>query len=456
MKNLLLILSFAVGISIALFVPGYGAPAALVCLVAAVIAGSFINRIKTDREFLIRLFIAALLCRVLIGTLIFVGGLQDFFGGDALTYDDFGHALAQTWRGESRFAATSTVLTRDFWGISYYVAGIYILVGRNPLAVQLANAVIGAATAPIIYLCAQHIFQNTRVARLSAFLVAFFPSLVLWSAQSLKDGLIVFLLTIVMWSTFKLDERLRALYLALLIGALFGLLSLRFYVFYMAVVAIGGAFVIGMKAVTAQSLARQLIILVSIGLAMTQLGVLRTADTQLERYANLEMIQRSREDQARQGQSGFARDVDVSTTSGALTAIPVGLVYLLFAPFPWQLANLRQSITLPEMLVWWASFPLLVMGIWFTLRYRLRQALPILLFTTMLTLAYSVFQGNVGTAYRQRAQILVFYFIFVAVGYVLVRERQEEKRSRQLLESAMRRSAMRESAMRLPSHKPEA
>src|SRR6185295_9428007 len=95
-------------------------------------------------------------------------------------------------------------------------------------------------------------------------------------------------------------------------------------------------------------------------------------------------------------------------------------------PFPWQLASLRQSITLPEMTVWWASVPLLVVGIWFTLSYRLRQSLPIVLFTLMLTLAYSIFQGNIGTAYRQRSQILVFYFIFVAVGAVLLKERQEE------------------------------
>jgi hypothetical protein len=78
-------------------------------------------------------------------------------------------------------------------------------------------------------------------------------------------------------------------------------------------------------------------------------------------------------------------------------------------------------------MLWWASFPLLVLGGWFTLKYRLRQALPILLFTTMLTLAYSIFQGNVGTAYRQRSQLLIFYFIFVAVGFVLLRERREER-----------------------------
>jgi hypothetical protein len=124
--------------------------------------------------------------------------------------------------------------------------------------------------------------------------------------------------------------------------------------------------------------------------------------------------------------------------------MPLGMSYLLFAPFPWQLASLRQSITLPEMIVWWASFPLLVLGVWFTLSYRLRQALPILLFTTMLTFAYSIFQGNVGTAYRQRSQILVFYFIFVAVGAILLKERHEEAQRRVVAQKQSRVEAARD------------
>jgi len=64
----------------------------------------------------------------------------------------------------------------------------------------------------------------------------------------------------------------------------------------------------------------------------------------------------------------------------------------------------------------------------------LRMISPILIFTVMLTLSYSVFQGNVGTAYRQRAQLLVFYFIFVAVGFVLMKEKREERKSLELIE----------------------
>jgi hypothetical protein len=68
------------------------------------------------------------------------------------------------------------------------------------------------------------------------------------------------------------------------------------------------------------------------------------------------------------------------------------------------------------------AIPLLVLGAWFTLKHRIREIAPIMIFTSLLTLTYSIVQGNVGTAYRQRAQLLVFYFIFVGVGFVLLRK----------------------------------
>ena len=81
----------------------------------------------------------------------------------------------------------------------------------------------------------------------------------------------------------------------------------------------------------------------------------------------------------------------------------------------------------PEMMLWWASIPFLVLGLWFTIRHRLREVAPIIIFLTLLTISYSIIQGNVGTAYRQRAQLLIFYFIFVAVGYALYRQKREQK-----------------------------
>jgi dolichyl-phosphate-mannose-protein mannosyltransferase len=440
MKALLAALSVALAGAVALNLRG-GAAAVLLCAACAFAAGILLAREGGEqRSFLLMVFVGGLLVRVAVGAVINGFQLQDFFGGDALTYDYYGAALLEAYRYKKGVLDSDAQIwvAGSGWGMLYIVAAIYAIVGRNMLAVQFFNAVVGAATAPIIFLCARHIFQNIRVAKVAAFCVAFYPSLVLWSSQALKDGPIVFILALTMLATLKLGERLSVKYMAVLGLSLFGVLTLRFYIFYMLAAAVGGAFVIGMRPQTSQSLVRQLAIVLVLGLGLTYFGVVRMAGAQYEQYGNLEAVQRSRADLVRSANTGFGGDMDVSTAAGALSAMPLGLAYLLFAPFPWQLASLRQSITLPEMIIWWAAFPLLLIGIWFTLKYRLRQALPILLFTTMLTLAYSIFQGNVGTAYRQRSQILVFYFIFVAVGAVLLRERHEDRRRGQ----QMRRQAV--------------
>lgn len=432
MDSLLLIALILAGVGISLFVPEYGAPAVLLCGVLASGCAVAINRMSLDRTFLLRLFACSLLLRVLLGTIIFHYHLETFFGPDAPAFDDVGFSLLQVWKGNPMFRDTVTsfvgISGGGAWGMIYMVAVIYGLVGRNMLAVQFVNAILGAATSIFVYMCAHHTYRNVRVARLSALIVAFFPSLILWSSIAMKDAPIVFMLVVAMYATLKLGEKLSVKYLIVLSAMLLGILSFRFYIFYMLVAAIGGAFVIGMREVTAQSFARQLAVIACLGLAMTYWGVYRTATSQIETYANLEAIQRSRSYLSGAGQSGFAEDEDVSTMSGAVRALPKGFAYLLFAPFPWDFGSVRQSFALPEMLIWYALFPLFILGMWFTIRFRLRQALPILLFTSLLTFVYSLTQGNVGTAYRQRAQLLVFYFIFAAVGAVLLRERREDKR----------------------------
>jgi 4-amino-4-deoxy-L-arabinose transferase-like glycosyltransferase len=281
------------------------------------------------------------------------------------------------------------------------------------------------------------------VARVCALLTAFFPSLVLWSCQGLKDGPIVFLLALSMLATLKLGNRFSFKYLGALAVALCGLLTLRFYVFYIVVLAVTTAFILGRRRLTAQSFARQLLVLIVIGLALSYFGVSRYATQQFDAYGSFRQLQLMRKDASQSAGSGFGQDVDVSTPAGAIGAIPLGLSYLILAPFPWQMASPRQIITLPEMLVWWCSLPLLVLGLWFSIKYKLREIAPILIFTTLLTLTYSILQGNVGTAYRQRAQLLVFYFVFVAVGFVFMKEKREERARRRMEERTESRGELR-------------
>ncbi len=436
MNGVLLALALVMfGVILAL-APGDAAPATLLALPLAAVAGLAIFKFDTDRRFLLRLFASAVLVRILVGTLIYVFHKQDFFGGDALTYDFFGYAMLRSWEGSKDYQIAVDMFTgggsSSGWGMLYMVAAIYKIVGRNMLAVQYVNAIVGAATAPLAYLISLEIFPNKRVARLCAILSAFFPSLVLWSSQGLKDGPIVFLLVLSMLATLKLGNRFSLKYLAALALALCCLLTLRFYVFYIVVLSITVALILGRRRLTTQTFVRQLLIMTVIGMALAYFGVSRYASQQFDTYGSLRQLQVMRLDASESALSGFGGDVDVSSPEGALSALPLGLSYLILAPFPWQLASLRQAITLPEMIIWWASLPLLVLGLWFTIKYRLREVAPIIIFTTLLTLTYSILQGNVGTAYRQRAQLLIFYFVFVAVGFVLSKEKREEKARQQM------------------------
>jgi hypothetical protein len=431
MNALLLVIALVMFGGVLAMAPADGGGATLVALPVVAVAAWCVYKPRIDEQFLIRLFFAGLLARIFVGTLIFVFHQQSFFGGDALTYDTFGFALMKTWEGDRSYQGLVDLFkgggAGSGWGMLYVVAVIYRIVGQNMLATQYVNSVLGAATAPVAYMMSMELFPNKRVARVCAFLTAFFPSLVLWTSQGMKDGPIIFLLAISMLATLKLGNRFSYKYVTVLALSLCGLLSLRFYVFYIIVLSITAAFIMGRRRLTAQSFMRQFIILCLVGTVLAYFGVSRYAGQQYESYGNLKQLQLMHLDASRSAESGFGQDIDVSTPEGVLTAIPVGMTYLILAPFPWQLTSVRQLITLPEMVVWWASLPLLILGLWFAIKYRIREVAPILIFTTLLTITYSILMGNVGTAYRQRAQLLIFYFIFVGIGLVLLKEKREER-----------------------------
>lgn len=433
MRNRFILLACVLVIALGLVAVPFaeGAPAiALVFFVSIPILGLF-RKYSDEKEFITTVFLFALALRMGFGLFIHIFDLRSFFGGDALAYDQNGAGMVDLWMGlesgNDRLYYQHDPASGSAWGMNYLTGAIYFLLGRNIFAAQSFCAVIGAATAPMVFFCARKIYSNLNVAKFAALGIAIFPSFVIWSGQLLKDGLIIFLLVVAMTMVIQLQERFSYAGLAALIFAMFGILSLRFYIFYMVVVAVAGSFLIGLSTST-RSIARGMVILFVIGFALMYLGVGRSASIELKVFGNLERIQSSRSDLARAANSGFGEDVDVSTAEGALAAIPVGFAYLMFAPFPWQAASLRQSITIPEVLIWWGMMPFLISGLIYTVRNRLRKAFPVLVFSLLLTVAYTIFQGNVGTAYRQRTQIQVFLFILVGVGYTVFKEKRENER----------------------------
>jgi 4-amino-4-deoxy-L-arabinose transferase-like glycosyltransferase len=347
------------------------------------------------------------------------------FWGDSGTYDIGGHQLALRWSGEP---ITTAYMSRAVsgYGWIYFVGSIYYVLGRNQLFVQFLNGLIGGLTVLVIYAIAARLFDRAA-ARWAALFMAFFPQVVFWSTGMYKDPAILLCIALAMYAVLKLRERSSFTMIVLFVVAEVALITLRFYIAYFVLFAALATFVFAQR----RGVMRMVVtygLLLGLLYGVLNIAVRRETLEQQSTYMTLERLQTTREDQAILGRSGFGQEYDVSTPTGALSALPTGLVYLLFAPFPWAVSGFRQALAVPETLVWYALMPAFVRGLSFAVKRQLRAVLPILVFAVSLTAAYALMQGNIGTAYRQRTQITMFFFIFMGVG-LAERRRQREASS---------------------------
>ncbi|HEX4948338.1 MAG TPA: glycosyltransferase family 39 protein [Blastocatellia bacterium] len=396
----------------------------LVGLASALLGSKLVAREKSDRQFLLRLFFGALALRWLISSAVTQFGLRPVISPDATTYDFFGDLLLQTLQGLNGARWTPSRQTNG-WGMYYYVAAVYYLVGRGMVAIEMINGVLGALTCVLVYKISRFVYPPIRVARLAGILAAVTPSLVLWSSQAIKEAPIMFCLALSAYLGMKICRRFDLLSFVGLLAALFAMYSLRHYAFVILFVGIAGALIFTSLKFSLVNGIQGLLLTVVLSITFIYFG----ADQPLNQYT-LQRMQRGRAWAARVTGSGYGGEVDVSDTRAALKFLPIGILYVLFAPFPWMVKTLGQAIAVPETLLWWITFPLLVKGFWHILRRRLLEALPFCIFTTGLTLGYALYQTNAGTVHRQRPQLLIFFVIFVSVGWHLWQEARKEKAAR--------------------------
>jgi hypothetical protein len=77
------------------------------------------------------------------------------------------------------------------------------------------------------------------------------------------------------------------------------------------------------------------------------------------------------------------------------------------------------------MLLWYFLMFSVPAGTWYLVRNRFVAVEPILLFLLITVPTYGLVEGNAGTAYRHRSQVIAFFLILAAVGLAL---RKQAKR----------------------------
>lgn len=349
--------------------------------------------------------------RVVLAIVIHFSVPEAFFAPDQAAYHVGAARLAAWWSGEGAVYPERLLEGRMPAGYYYVVAALYLLLGASSLWPKVLNATLGAYSVRLTYQLARKVIGAHAPAFFSARLCAFLPSMVLWSILNIRDIWVIVVILIACNVTLDLQQEFRVWRFALLAGAVLALLQLRAYLLF----AVAGPIVVALVVQRGGRVVRNAI------LGMLAASVLIYANYTVEdrrglRSADLEILQELRSGTAIGGKSNFAPDADISTPTGALTFLPLGLAFFLFAPFPWVITGVRQMITLPEMLLVYSLVPGMVRGVLFLARRRLSESIAVLMISGGLVLGYALGQANAGTAYRHRAQVLPFLMMFAAAG----------------------------------------
>jgi len=174
-------------------------------------------RTRSDRAWLLGLFVGALLWRLLHLLTVRGSPLFDHLFIDPKMYDEWGRAIA----GGQLLGRAPFFLDPLY---PYFLGTIYALVGRSLLAVALVQSVFGALVAPLVLDAARPWFGRA-VARTAAIVAAVYPPAVFFGAVLMKPGLALFLVALMLWLLSRAELRGRSLDW-LLAGAALGLACL--------------------------------------------------------------------------------------------------------------------------------------------------------------------------------------------------------------------------------------
>ncbi len=371
-----------------------------------------------DREYLTRMvtlaFIIRLSCAYLVETLRLVDRL------DAMGYHWIGTAVAQHVHAGRFQEAYRLGWASGHPGYYLLVGLVYTVFGPNVLLGQNLNALASALTLVPIYFLSREISSEPRVARLSVLAFAWLPNSVIWSTQLLKDSIIVLLVVTVALDLvrllnrgFRLGAVVRLATTTILLGEFRFYLPLLIYAscflayLFMAWQARGrSATLVFVSA---------LLIIAALGMALP--GNMWRGYFEAKAWQRLDELRTS----TLGGESDFVKDANLGSLLEVLKFLPVGMAYFLAGPPPWEVSKPVHYLTWLDIPIWYPTLALGFAGM--VLLLRQRHALPLVSICLGLTLFYSLFLANLGTAYRMRLQVTPFLLIAAGCYWYHLRAR---------------------------------
>jgi hypothetical protein len=386
----------------------------------------WLHDIEGEAELVGKIFLVSAIGRVLLA--IFLHNvIRDpaTLAGDDSGYEFFGKTLAQAWSEDNEVLKAQ--LSRYMEGRElqnayvYWNAILFYIFGNQvTLLPKCINAIVGSLT-PIYFYRIAWRMSDPATARYSLYISVVAPSMILWSVLNLRDSFAILAITASIYYTICLKDNVQLSNIIKLGISMVAVTALRTYMFVILGLALSLSFVGFRKGRELRDLLVGFLVAVVLLYLFRGLGV---GENDALKNASFEQLHQMRNGLA-SGSSAYAVGADVSSPLKALIFLPIGIVFFLFTPFPWEISSFRQLLAFPEVLLFYWLFPSMLKGLRRALKGDFIRWLPVLLPLFLVTVTYSIVEGNVGTAFRHKAQILGLYFILAAYE---IAARQRERR----------------------------
>lgn len=295
------------------------------------------------------------------------------------------------------------------YGYIYFVSLLYAGFVPSKYIPIAINCFVSVATGVYIYKIAFLIWKNEKIARCAAFFGLFMPGILIWSTTNLKDSWVNLFVVISIYYLIKIRidgyDFKRIIAVILCISLLW---TVRFYL---------SILLIPLFIFTLGAAKRRNIIYLSLLFIVVVAGFLSLFSGSEVKGVRIgiEALDASRRELASAGGSETGLTRKVRNIGEAITLFPIGLIYFLFAPFPWSKpTSLLYLLTYPEMSIIYLLWPLIIIGLIKGLKLKENGAEVILIFIIASIILYSLGAGNIGTLYRMRIATMLLLFVFSA------------------------------------------
>lgn len=333
---------------------------------------------------------------------------------DAVTFE----AVAWQFAQQGPFTAALTFSYDSAYLYSLLMSVPYAIVGREPLLLQTFSVLVGTWCVVLSWRLTSRLWGEAAAIR-TAWVVALFPTLIMYSALTLREVyftalLVLGLIGLVRWlNEGRLSSALLA-YVAFLLAALFhtgalaavaavlAIMTWRLGARFFYALNHGNLFVPGMLVIAA---------------TVSVFFFLIFNDPRIPKVGQFRSL--------------FSPDVYLSVLEGRMLggasypewmtpqdgwdlswAIPLRMIYLLFSPFAWDVVEIRHIVGFLDGLCYVALVSLMLAN-----AGKIREnpaAVCVVIVLVACMLVFAIGTGNFGTALRHRAKILAVIVVLAS------------------------------------------